>query len=162
MDPVPLKRTISEYHDGTKKIQGKYVTPMRRQECISRYQSNIKEIYEERVVPESRTTCKKKPSKSPVRNKKPKNHSSTVSARVSPVKLSGSSSSGKCRDVCVRAREASDGTGNTMALTEKLKPQLPETQSKDELDGTLEIGEIQFGDIVISQIIKADQRCRQQ
>ena len=33
--------------------------------------------------------------------------------------------------------------------------QMEETQSKDELDGRLEIGTIQFGDSVISQIIRA-------
>ena len=57
--------------------------------------------------------------------------------------------------------EVLDAEEEIMVLTETTL-QMEETQSKYELDGTWEIGEIQFGDIVISQIIKADQRCRQQ
>ena len=39
--------------------------------------------------------------------------------------------------------------------------QMGDAQSENELDGTLEDG-IQFGDIVISQIMREDQQCQQQ
>ena len=46
--PVPLKRTVDGYHDGTKKIQGKGVAPMLRKESISKYQGDTRKIHEER------------------------------------------------------------------------------------------------------------------